>query len=144
MSRLKFLSAFFMSIIAYAQTRINTNNLRTNDPVNVNPDDFQLWATTGDSFFTRVRLGPGLSVRRVNNRIEIFGINQNFALVTVPLTRQSARVYTANRPLINSQIFYNGLFQTPSVDYSVINGNSVNFLFDIPEESVVTATTLGV
>jgi hypothetical protein len=24
------------------------------------------------------------------------------------------------------------------------NGNSVTFLFDIPEESVVTATTLGV
>lgn len=139
MSRLKFLATFFTGLFAAAQTRITPNNLNVNEPATV-PPDINLWGATGDSFFTRIVIGPGFSVRKNNGKTELVAVNNS--LTQIPLTRQSETSYTGIPLNTNSLIYYNGLFQTPDVDYTS-TGNAVTFVSNIEPTAVITAVVIG-
>jgi hypothetical protein len=139
MNRLKFLATFFTGLFAAAQTRITPNNLKVNEPATV-PPDINLWGATGDSFFTRIVIGPGFIIRKNNGKTELVAVNNT--VTQIPLTRQSETAYIGIPLNTNPIVYYNGLFQTPGVDYIQL-GNTVTFVSNIEPTAVITAVVIG-
>lgn len=155
MSRLKFITAFFAGLGAYAQTRIRPGTLDTKQNItSTEVQNLGLWGSFNQNFFTRISLGANINatVRQGPGGSQIIELNATTPpqpALTIPATRVSTTQFSVpltpaltNRSL---QVFYNGLFMTPGFDYTRDTAvNSVTFLYPVDESTPVITFVYGV
>ncbi len=156
MNRLKFILALLAPTALFAQTRVKPENLDIRAAAGTVPlTDVKLYGSYGQSFFTQISLGAGLAAQmRTVGGVPILEIVSTATPLSAPaeLILQAARVSNntynvpdlpilANRTL---KVFYNGIFQTPVIDYVRSGNNQVNFTTILGADAVVTFVYSGI
>ncbi|CAB4142668.1 hypothetical protein UFOVP434_28 [uncultured Caudovirales phage] len=157
MNRFKFLSALFLAPLAFAQSVVNKNQIKTRQNATGVPlQDVQLLGNYGESEFLEIRLGAGLAAQMktvgTDSFIEIVSTVQPQPAIrelTIPATRNSNNRYSVTAPPANLanrnlRVYYNGLFMTPEFDYSRDGDSAVIFKYIVADNSTVTFVYSGV
>ncbi len=156
MNRLKFLLALLSPAALFSQTRVKPGNLDIRDPdpaAQIN--NLKLYGRYGNSFFTEIIIGAGLvsSIKQVNG-LSVIELNAMAQPLNLPLelTQQAARISNNTYSVVQTpvlvgrrlNVYYNGFFQTPGVDYVRDGDNAVKFTSIISDDSIITFVFAGV
>jgi hypothetical protein len=156
MNRLKFILSILAPSVLFAQSRVKPENLDIRAAAGTVPlTDVKLYGNYGQSFFTQIALGSGLTTQMRNiNGVPTLELATTAAPVMLPseLTIQATRVsnntYSVpDSPTLigrNLKVFYNGLFQTPVVDYLRNGNNQVQFTTILSTDAIVTFIYFGI
>lgn len=156
MNRLKFILSLLAPSALFAQSRVKPENLDIRAAAGTIPlTDVKLYGNYGQSFFTQISLGTGLAaqMRTVNSvpTLEIVATAPPINLpveLTIPATRVSNNTYNVpDTPVLAGRglkVFYNGTFQTPTLDYTRSGNNQVQFTSIIPADSTITFVYSGI
>lgn len=156
MNRLKFILSLLAPSALFAQSRVKPENLDIRAAgASIALTNVKLYGNYGLSFFTQISLGSGLAaqMRTISGvpTLEIVATATNLVIpveLTLSASRVSNNIYsvTDGPTLVNRnlKVFFNGLFQTPIIDYVRNGNNQVQFTTILSTDSIVTFVYSGV
>ena len=156
MNRFKFLMAMLSPSLLFAQSRVKPENLDLRNVAGTIPlADVKIYGNYGQSFFTQISLGAGLAAQmRTVAGVAVLEIVSTVTATAAPseLLTQANRVSNNTYSITDApvlagrtlKVFYNGLFQTPVVDYVRNGNNQVQFTTIVGNDSIVTFLYSGI